>query len=113
MDRIQDGRYVMSGEERGRETAPFGILLLSLLLVGVFFLAVGAYGIFEADGGLAEGDLPNAVLVFREFVEENESISVFLGFSDDGDDVQDAEKSSYDERINSAAEEYIRTHQSA
>ena len=82
MDRMQDGRYVIGGEQRGREAAPFGILLLSLLLVGVFFLAVGAYGLFEADGGLTEGDLPNAVLVFREFVEENESISVFLGFSE-------------------------------
>lgn len=113
MDRIQDGRYVMSGEERGRETAPFGILLLSLLLVGVFFLAVGAYGIFEADGGLTEGDLPNAVLVFREFVEENESISVFLGFSEDGYTHESAEEDDYIERIHNAAEEYIRAHQTA
>ena len=112
MDRMQDGRYVIGGEQRGREMAPFGILLLSLLLVGVFFLAVGAYGMFEADGGLSEGDLPNAVLVFREFVEENESISVFLGFAAD-ESIQDTESTDYEERINSAAEEYIRTHQSA
>ena len=113
MDRMQDGRYVMGEDVRTRERAPFGILLLALLLAGVFFLAVGAYGMFEADGGIAEGDLPNAVLVFREFVEENGSISVFLGFSDDGADQAAAEEDGYAERVHSAAEEYIRAHQTA
>ena len=112
MDRIQDRRYHLHGDMQGRETAPLGILLLAFLLAGVFFLAVGAYGIFTADGDLTDGELPNAVLVFREFIEENESISVFLGFSDAvsaGGGVTDEDD--YRARIQQAAQEYIRLHE--
>ena len=112
MDRIQDGRYSFGGDIREREAAPLGFLLLAVLLAGVFFLAVGAYGIFTADGDFAEGELPNAVLVFREFVEESESVSVFLGFSDAEDvDASTSEDEDYLTRVQQAAEEYIRLHE--
>lgn len=111
MDRIQDGRYTLNADVRGRETAPFGILLLALLLVGVFFLTVGAYGFFTAEGGFAEGELPNAVLVFREFIEENESISVFLGFSEEAEASGAGVEDDYLVRIEQAAAEYIRLHE--
>ena len=83
-----------------------GVVLLTLLLCAVFFLSVGAYGFF-ADGDMAEGDLPNAILVLRELVEENETVSVFLGFSEEAD----AEMTAREERILAAAEAYIRARQ--
>lgn len=88
-----------------------GVILLALLLCGVFFLAVGAYGAM-ADGGVAEGDLPNAVLALRELVAENETVAVFLGFSE-----EDAQSSGglvdagAAERIQAAADAYIKEHQ--
>ena len=84
----------------------YGVILLTLLLCAVFFLSVGAYGFF-ADGEMTEGNLPNAILVLRELVEENEAVSVFLGFSEEAD----AEAAAREERILAAAEEYIRAHQ--
>ncbi|MBQ8858230.1 MAG: hypothetical protein IJ012_00395 [Clostridia bacterium] len=83
-----------------------GVVLLTLLLCAVFFLSVGAYGFF-AEGEMAEGELPNAILVLRELVEENETVSVFLGFSE-----EDGEAAAREERILAEAEEYIRAHQS-
>ena len=112
MDRIQDGQCVWGSDIREREVAPFGILLLAFLLAGVFFLAVGAYGIFTADADFAESELPNAVLVFRELIEENESVSVFLGFSDAEEaDANADEEKTYLVRVQQAAEEYIRLHE--
>ncbi len=96
-------------ENRGGLSA---VILLALLLCGVFFLAVGAYGLFAEGEGMVEGNLPNAVLVLREFVEENEAVSVFLGFSDTGTDTgMGAEDAARAERIAEAVEKYIQEKQ--
>lgn len=88
-----------------------GIILLAVLLCGVFFLAVGAYGIFAEDGQMAEGDLPGAVLALRNLVEENEAVAVFLGFSADVETSARPQEDDTRARILAAAEEYIRRHQ--
>lgn len=91
---------------RGNEGGLRGVVLLAVLLCLVFFLSVGAYGFF-ADGEMTEGELPNAILVLRELVEENEAVSVFLGFSEEAD----AAMTAREERILAAAEAYIRARQ--
>ena len=83
-----------------------GVALLAILLCLVFFLSVGAYGFFTGEG-VTEGDLPNAILVLRELVEENETVAVFLGLSEEAD----AALTEREARILAAAEEYIRAHQ--
>ena len=92
------------GQMRGR-----ALVLLSLLLCLVFFLAVGAYGYFaeeEAKGG----EIPGAVAVLRDFVSENESVAVFLGFDvSDGESVAVGGESdpTYEARVKEKAEAYI------
>ncbi|MBQ8351250.1 MAG: hypothetical protein IJY20_04300 [Clostridia bacterium] len=87
------------------------LLLLAALLVGVFFLALGAYGYFAAVGeGSLTGELPDAVLALRGFVEENEAVAVFLGLSSD-EAIETMGKPSEEERIREAAEAYIREKQ--
>ena len=113
MNRVRNESYGFSDAAvRERGAGPLGILLLALLLCGVFFLSVGAYGIFAAEGeDVREGDLPNAVLVFREFVTENEAVSVVLGLAEE--EVADAmtEEDAYLARILAEAAEYIRRHE--
>lgn len=114
MDGLQQDMYVFSESGaafRERGAGPTGILLLALLLVGVFFLSVGAYGVFSADGSMAEGELPQAILVLRELVEENEAVSVFLGFSDEETAAAMAEEDAYLLRVAEAAADYIRRHE--
>ena len=101
----------------GRESAGGwrGLLLLAVLLCGVFFLSVGAYGFFAADAAQEEptGDLPGAVLALRQAVTENEAVAVFLGLSAPTD-APDTPSSPEDERraeIERAAAEYIREHE--
>ena len=89
------------------------VILLALLLCAVFFLAVGAYGMFAREGGMTEGNLPGAVLALREFVEENDAVAVFLGFSEDKvtETVGGASDPEAAERIQAAADAYIKEHQ--
>ena len=82
------------------------IILLALLLCGVFFLSVGAYGMFAEEGGLTDGELPGAVLALRDLVAENDSVAVFLGLSPTAD--ADTEREA---RIWEAAMAYIREKQ--
>ncbi len=85
------------------------VILLAALLVGVFFLVLGGYGYFAAIGeGSLAGELPGAVLVLREWVEENESVSVFLGLSPSDATEAGGSLSEEEERILAAAEAYIR-----
>ena len=84
----------------------FGVVLLALLLCGVFFLALGAYGAFAEEGEFSDGELPGAVLAMRGFVEENETVAVFLGLSFATDEEEERAA-----RIREAAEAYIREHE--
>lgn len=99
------------GRERGGGAT--GVLLLCLLLCGVFFLSVGAYGFFAGEDDMTEGDIPGAVLAMRELVQENEAVAVFLGFSaqaeDSGAGDADAtEEAAHRAMIEAAARAYIR-----
>lgn len=88
---------------RQNDGGAIGVILLALLLCGVFFLSVGAYGMFAEEGGSLNGDLPGAVLALRELVEENGTVAVFLGLSP-VESNEDAERAA---RILAAAEAYI------
>lgn len=85
------------------------VLVLALLLCLVFFLAVGAYAYFareEAESGV----IPGAVAVLRDFVSENESVAVFLGFSsvkDESVEVGEALDPAYETRVKEKAAAYI------
>ncbi len=62
---------------------------------------------------MTEGNLPGAVLALRDFVAENETVAVFLGFSSEeatetGGEASDPETA---ERIQAAADAYIKEHQ--
>ncbi len=71
---------------RGNRGGLLGVLLLAVFLCAAFLLAVGAYGAFSADED-GRGELSGAVAVLRDFIEENEAVSVFLGFSElEGDE---------------------------
>lgn len=88
------------------------VLLLALLLSCVFFLALGAYGYFSAIGeGSLTGELPNAVLALRDWVEGNEAVSVFLGLSDGEAAETMGSLSESEEAIRKAADAYIREKQ--
>ncbi len=89
---------------RQNDGGAVGVILLALLLCGVFFLSVGAYGMFVEEGGTLNGELPGAVLALRELVEENGTVAVFLGLAPAEKD-EDAERAA---RILAAAEAYIR-----
>ncbi len=84
-------------------------MILSLLLCLVFFIAIGAYGYFaeeEAKGGA----IPGAVAVLRDFVTENESVAVFLGFESLAEDSVEAGVEGdpeYEARVKEKAEAYI------
>ena len=93
-----------SAEARRNDGGLFGVVLLALLLCGVFFLSVGAYGMFAEEGGFSDGELPGAVLALRDLVEENDTVAVFLGLSP----VEDSEEAERTARILVAAEAYIR-----
>ena len=56
------------------------------------------------------GELPDAVLALRGFVEENEAVAVFLGLSPD-EAIETMGKPSEEDRIREAAEAYIREKQ--
>ena len=94
----------LSEGARRNDGGLLGVALLALLLCGVFFLSLGAYGAFAEEGGMSEGELPGAVLALRELVEENGTVAVFLGLSP----AEDAEAAERAERIAAAAEAYIR-----
>lgn len=95
-------------ESNGRMGA---LLLLAALLVGVFFLSLGAYSYYEAIGeGSLTGELPDAVLALRHFMETNEAVSVFLGLSTEGA-LETAGRADGQEIHRAAAEAYIREHQ--
>lgn len=101
--------YEFLRTEGGHRTG--AVLLLAALLVGVFFLSLGAYSYYEAVGeGSLTGELPDAVLALRHFAEENEAVSVFLGLSSAGA-VETAGSADEREAIRAAAEAYIREHQ--
>ena len=85
-----------------------GVALLALLLCGVFFLSVGAYGIFAEESGTYEGNLPGAVLALRDMVTENGTVSVLLGLRAAEDEEEQARRA----RILAAAEAYIREKES-
>ena len=88
------------------------VLLLALLLSCVFFLAMGAYGYFSAVGeGSLTGELPDAVLALRNWVEENEAVSVFLGLSDEETAEVMGSLSEREAAIRAAADAYIREKQ--
>ncbi len=89
-----------------------GVFLLALFLCAAFLLAVGAYGAFSSDDG-APGELAGAVAVLRDFIEENEAVSVFLGFSEMDDGAVSVggsvnEDAAYREEILQRAEAYIK-----
>ena len=94
----------LSEGARRNDGGLIGVAVLALLLCGVIFLSLGAYGIFAEEGGLTEGELPGAVLALRNLVKENESVAVFLGLSP-AEEGEDAERAA---RILSAAEAYIK-----
>ncbi|MBQ8174358.1 MAG: hypothetical protein IJ009_03045 [Clostridia bacterium] len=97
------------GEEAKRNDGGLvGVVLLALLLCGVFFLSLGAYGAFAEEGGFTDGELPGAVLALRNLVEENDSVAVFLGLSQGEADAEAAEREA---RILAAAEAYIKERQ--
>lgn len=110
----EEAAFAMEGTARRPSNGPIGVLLLAALLAGVFFLSVGAYGVFAANDTASEGALPNAVLVFRRLAEENEAVSVFLGL--DEKEVSDAmaggeegaDGDAYAAYLQKAAKEYIR-----
>ena len=118
MDRYpEDSQNALDFVRVGRGDASGGIaglILLALLLCGVFFLSVGAYGMFaEGDGGSQEGYLSDAVLALRQLAEDNEAVAVFLGFSQAGEpgSTPDDAEQQRQQAILAAAEEYIRRHQ--
>lgn len=90
-----------------------GLLLLAVLLCGVFFLSVGAYGFFAADAAEKEpsGDLPGAVLALRQAVTENEAVAVFLGLSASAGAPDTTPEEDARAAIEQAAAEYIREHE--
>ncbi len=88
------------------------VFFLALLLAAVFFLAMAAYGYFaaEGDGELLRGDMAGAVMVFRDFLTENEAVSVFLGLDGEESVMTDADLA-YEEYLLAAADAYIREKQ--
>ena len=93
---------------QGRLTA---VVLLATLLTCIFFLAMGAYGYYAAmdEGGLS-GNLPDAVMALRSFVEENDAVAVFLGLAPD-EAIETMGKPDTKAHILEAAEAYIREKQ--
>lgn len=111
MDTYDVGFDAPLGRERGGGAA--GVLILCLLLCGVFFLSVGAYGFFAGEDDMTKGDIPGAVLAMRELVQGNEAVAVFLGFpaqEEDGETIDtDAEtEAAHRAMIEAAARAYIR-----
>ena len=99
------------GLVRGAEPkagATRSLLVLSLLLCLVFFFAVGAYGFF-AEEERTSGSIPGAVAVLREFLSENESVSVFLGFDTEDESLStDTDTdAAYEARVKEKARAYI------
>ncbi len=103
-------RLVQGADRTGAPTR--SLLFLALLLCLVFFLAVGAYGFFEAEEEKS-GSIPGAVAVLREFLTENESVAVFLGLEGGGEDIPTAGEgdAAYEARVREKAEAYIREKQ--
>lgn len=99
---------LVAGAERGG-TDFRGIAILALLLCFVFFLAVGAYGYFAA-GEEQDGEIPGAIAVLRDFVTENETVAVFLGFdvfSQESVQTSGEGDSAYEARVKEKAVAYI------
>jgi hypothetical protein len=99
-------RLVRGADRTGAPTR--SLFVLALLLCLVFFLAVGAYGFFEAEEE-KNGNIPGAVAVLREFLTENESVAVFLGFEEGGENIPTggAEDTAYEARVKEKARAYI------
>ena len=104
---IEDFDGLVRGGERTGSQAK-SLLLLALLLCLVFFLAVGAYGFFAAEEARS-GNIPGAVAVLRELLTENESVAVFLGFEEGGENIPtgDAADTAYEARVKEKANAYI------
>ena len=103
-----DFDLLMQGVQE-RRTGVRGVVALSLLLCLVFFLAVGAYAYFAKEERV-NGFIPDAVAVLREFVSENESVAVFLGFSaseEEGVATGGAWDAEYEARVKEKAAAYI------
>lgn len=99
-------RLVRGADRTGAPTR--SLFVLALLLCLVFFLSVGAYGFFEAEEERS-GNIPGAVAVLREFLTENESVAVFLGFESEGEGIPtDTEgDTAYEARVKEKARAYI------
>lgn len=112
MDTEYAGFDFPGGREKGG--GGLGVLLLSLLLCGVFFLSVGAYGLYTVkDDPGDDSALSGAVMALRSFVEEHEAVSTFLGFPPEDAAVSDdiTEQALRDARVAAAARTYIREHE--
>ena len=100
------------GDAHRAEGGMTAVLLLATLLVGVFFLAMGAYGYFSAVGeGSLTGELPDAVLALRGLIEKNSTVAVFLGLPCEDSVATMTEETERAARIQAAAEAYIREKQ--
>lgn len=109
---MERNEWELYGDMRQARGGMAAVVLLAAMLVGVFLLSLGAYGYFAAVGeGSLTGELPNAVLALRGFVEENETVAVLLGLSTDEAVEVMGEPDERAERIREAAEAYIREKQ--
>lgn len=103
---------LIAGAERGR-TDFRGVAILAVLLCFVFFLAIGAYGYFAA-GGEQDGEIPGAIAVLRDFVTENETVAVFLGFDafcEESVQTNGEGDGAYEARVKEKAAAYIKEKQ--
>jgi hypothetical protein len=92
-----------------REGSVRAVVVLGLILCLTFFLAVGAYAYFSEEEATS-GRIPDAVAVLRDFVSENESVAVFLGFSSFEEDsiaTNGEQDAAYEARVREKAAAYI------
>jgi hypothetical protein len=107
-----DTEWEAYGDMRKAGGSMTAVLLLATLLVGIFFLTLGAYGYFSAVGdGSLTGELPDAVLALRGLIENNDTVAVFLGLSREDSIETMVEKTERAARIQAAAEAYIKEKQ--
>ena len=79
------------------------LIVLSLMLVTVFVASVGMYDALADES--ADGSLAVFASAVREFLDENEAVSVFLGI--EGDMERAADLPADREEVSAAAAAYI------